>query len=412
MVAGCFFITRNWWVNVAIERLARRELAADQPERALDWIRRGALIADPSGSVLLLRARVHRHLGQLSEVKSYLEQAQSHGVLEKKIRLESDLAMAQAGQLRGIEERLPQLLIDADDEADEICQAFVIGYLRTQRFGDALPILKAWIADWPKDPRPLLLRSRIWTVEQNIKRAEDDLQQAHELAPKRTEIAYELAFVLQQENRWREAAALYESCLNHPKWSAKAKLGLGLCHKAFGDAATSEKFLKAAIEDAPDNAEALREYGRNLHENGHYTQAVDVLKRAVELLPYDDELHYLLAQALQLAGDQEAAAPHFAYVSEARAAFRDLLLIKDRLRKEPENVELLTEAGSILLRYSDPAEGVVRLMAALDLEPSNQRARQLLAEYYEKRAATNPEFAPLVEEQRRWLHADAKQKKD
>ncbi len=184
-------------------------------------------------------------------------------------------------------------------------------------------------------------------------------------------------------------------------------LGLGLCHKALGDAAASEKFLKSAVQEAPQNAEALREYGRHLDENGHDVEAAEVLRRAIELLSYDDELHYLLAQALQSQGDREGAAPHFAYFSEAKAAFRDLQLIQDRFRKEPHNIDLLTQAGEILLRYSDPQEGVVRLMAVLDQQPTQQRARQLLFDYYAKLALTHPEFAPLAEEHRRWLRSFA-----
>ena len=410
--AGCLFASINWWGNATLEWLTQRALAARQPERALAWTHFAAVITKPSGNLLLLRARAQRQLGQLGEVKTSLDRAAKYGAPEKKIRRESDLAMAQSGQLNAVQAKLPQLLIDADDDSGEVCEAFVIGYLRTQRFGEALQLLKAWIADWPKDPRPLLLRSRVWMVELKLKRAEEDLQQAHELAPRQSEIAYELAFVLQRQNRWRDAAKLYESCLNQSKWSAKAKLGLGLCYKALGNAALSEKFLKAAAQEAPQNAEALREYGRDLEENGRYAEAAEFFRRAVDLLPYDDELHYLLAQTLQLQGDHKGAAPHFAYVTEARAAFRDLALIQDRLRKEPRNIDLLSQAGEILLRYSDPEEGVVRLMAVLDQQPTNRRARQLLADHYAKRAATHPAFASLEEEHRRWLPPSTKRDDD
>ena len=401
--AVCLVASKNWWGNASIEWLARRALVARQPEQALVWISRGAIIANPNGDLLLLRARAQRQLGQLGELNTTLEQAAKCGASAKKIRLETDLAMAQSGQLSVVEAKLPQLLIDADADASDVCEAFVIGYLRTHRFGNALQLLKAWIDDSPKDPQPLLLRSRIWMVEIKLKRAEEDLRRAHELAPKQSEITYELAYVLKQLNRWSEAVTLYESCLNHAKWSAKAKLGLGLCHKALGDSAASERFLKDAVQEAPQNAEALRDYGRHLEENGRYAEATEVLRHAVELLPYDDELHYLLAQALQLQGDKDGAAPHFSYVTEARAAFRELMLIQDRLRKDPQNIELMTRAGEIQLQYSDPEEGVVRLMAVLDQQPTNQRARKLLADHYTKRATTHPAFASLAEEHRRWL---------
>ncbi len=403
IVAVGLFASRNWWGNAAVESQARRALAAHQPERALAWMDRGAQFTAPTGTVLLLRARAYRQMGQLGDVNSALEAAAKHGAPLKDIRLESDLALAQSGQLSAVHARLPQLLIDANDDTNEVCEAFVIGYLRNQRFNDALQLLAAWIADWPNDPRPLLLRSRVWMLETQSKLATTDLQRAHELAPRDTEITYELAAIHRHQNEWAAAAQLYESCLADPKWAPRAKLGLGLCQKALGDDHASGNYLEAAAREAPQNTEALREYGRHLVEHGRYPDAAEVLQRAVDLLPYDDELHYLLAQSLQSNGDRDAAAPHFAYVSEARTAFRELRLIQDQLRKEPKNIELLTRAGEILLRYSDPEEGVVRLMAVLDQQPTNQRARQLLVDHYSKRAETRPEFAALAEEHRRWL---------
>ncbi len=193
--------TKSWWVNASIGWLAHRSLAEREPEQALVWIHRGAVITNPNGDLLLLRARAHRHLGQLNEVKTSLDQAAKYGAPEKKIHRENDLAMAQAGQLNAVKAKLPKLLIDSDDDSNEVCEAFVIGYMRTLQFGDVLPLIKAWIADFPKDPEPYVLRSRVWLVEHNIKRAEADLQRAHELDPRQLRIAYELAIVLQQQNR-------------------------------------------------------------------------------------------------------------------------------------------------------------------------------------------------------------------
>jgi tetratricopeptide (TPR) repeat protein len=391
------------WLVAGAESLALRALTAGRPADAVAWLDRAERVVTTTPSLQLLRARAERRLGRLNAVRSALDQAARLGANPKDIHLENCLAQAQSGQLGAVERFLPQFLAEAGDRAPEICEAYVVGYLRSQRFDSALQLLGAWIADWPGDSRPLLFRSRVWMVEQQTKQALEDLSKALELTPQDLEITYELATVLRQRNEWDRALEMYSRCWSSPLWGGKSKLGSGLCHKALGHAAESERFLREAAAPPAADTEALREYGRWLQENGRSDEAIAVLERAVGQTPYDDELHYLLAQALQGSGKQDAARPHFDYVAKARTAFRELRLIQDQLRKTPTDTALLARAGEILMRYSDPEEGVVRLMAVLDREPHNTTALSLLVEHYERRSAHDPAYQPLAEEFRRRL---------
>ncbi len=389
------------------EYLATRALSVGSPADAVVWLDRAERVVTTTGSLQLLRARAERRLGRLDAVRSALDQAARLGANPKDIHLENCLAQAQSGQLGAVERFLPQFLTEAGDRAPEICEAYVVGYLRSQRFDSALQLLAAWIADWPRDSRPLLFRSRVWMVELQTKNAVEDLSKALELTPHDLEITCELANVLRQRNEWARALELYSRCWSSPHWGGKSKLGTGLCHKALGNAAESERFLREAATPVAADNEALREYGRWLQENGRSGEAVAVLERAVGNTPYDDELHYLLAQALQGSGKREAAIPHFDYVAKARTAFRELRLIQDQLRKSPTETALLVRAGEILMRYSDPEEGVVRLMAVLDRDPHNPTALNLLVEHYDRRSSQDPVYQALAEEFRRRLAVPA-----
>jgi tetratricopeptide (TPR) repeat protein len=397
-LGAVLMLSAGTWLVAGAEWFATRSLAANKPADALVWLDRAERVVSTTGSMQLLRARAERRLGRLNEVRSALDEAARLGADAKLIHLENCLAQAQSGQLGEVERFLPQFLTEVGDRAPEVCEAYVIGYLRSQRFDSALTLLAGWIADWPQDSRPLLYRSRVWMVELQSKQAQEDLTRALELSPHDLEITYELATVLRSRNEWGRALELYSRCGSSPQWGGKSKLGMGLCHKALGNAAESERFLREAATPADADDEALREYGRNLQENGRYAEATTVLQRAVDKTPYDDELHYLLAQSLQASGKRDEARPHFDYVSKARAAFRELRLLQDQLRKTPSDVALLTRAGEILLRYSDPREGVVRLMAVLDLDPHNTTALNLLIEHYEGRASQDPAYRKLAEE--------------
>ena len=72
-----------------------------------------------------------------------------------------------------------------------------------------------------------------------------------------------------------------------------------------------------------------------------------------------------------------------AKVKEYRKGLDELQSLKDQLRTDPLNTAALVQSGEILLKYSNPDEAAVTLQAALDIEPQNKQAHQLLAEYFE-----------------------------
>ena len=89
----------------------------------------------------------------------------------------------------------------------------------------------------------------------------------------------------------------------------------------------------------------------------------------------------------------EEAQGHFDYVEKARSELNNIRLLQDELARNPRDVAVLEKMGEIIYRYSDPDEGAVYLMAALDLKPSLPTAQALLEDYFTAKIAENPGYA-------------------
>jgi predicted Zn-dependent protease len=282
----------------------------------------------------------------------------------------------------------------------------VLGYARIQNFPAAYRLLDVWAADWPESAMPHLLRGRLAFARDSFRSAEEDFLRAEQLSPGNQEVRLELARTYQSTQRPHEAIPLLEDCRRNPRLRTEATLLLAVCLKMTGDTTRVLPLLSELVREQPEHPEALRELGRTHLEAGDAKQAIAALRDAVRLTPYDDEVHYLLAQALQTDGRPDEAQPHFEYTREARSAFRELNELRDVLQRNPSDLAAQVRSGELLLKYSDPQEGVMRLLAVIDRQPSHQPARRLLAEYYAGRAATDPSFQKLADDHRRWLQEE------
>ena len=402
VLAALVWQGHTWWSPVC-QHFARRSIEQTDYANALRWLDRANWTRRADVEVEMLRARVYRKQGRMDLLGKAIARAHQLGAPTGRLNREQWLALAQSGQMAEAEPHYSELLLNPGEDGEEICRAFALGYTRIQRFGPAIRLLEAWMADWPDRAEPYLLRGRLRLVQQENSLAESDFRKALERDPDCAECRLELASVLKATNRPADAAAIYEECLTDPMVEIDAKVGLAGCLKTSGDFARAKTLLIEVLAKSPEHLGAMRELARTHLENGDFAEVVPLMEAALKRADYDDENHYLLAQALQSLGRRDEAASHFEFSRSAREAFQRLNVLQDQLRQNPKDVAALVAAGEILLKYAEPGEGVVRLLAAVDMDPTQQTARRLLADYYERRSAEDPTFVALSDEHRRWL---------
>ncbi|MEM9443803.1 MAG: tetratricopeptide repeat protein [Verrucomicrobiota bacterium] len=109
------------------------------------------------------------------------------------------------------------------------------------------------------------------------------------------------------EQRFDEAAAIYQMMLNEYPDSLYALSNLGVTRFQQQKYAEAEIALKRAVELAPQDAFSHSILGIVLYQQAKYDEAVQVLTRAVALEPNDPKSHNYLGIAASQKGWQEAA---------------------------------------------------------------------------------------------------------
>lgn len=382
--AAALWLGSRW---VSVERSisqARTALAEHDAGAAITHLRNAKRYRPDDPEVEFLLARVARRQGRTDDVRTHLERAWKLGYPEETIRREEWLTLAQNGQLREAEPHLPELLTDPGDDAGEICEAYVTGYLRTHRFQRALELLDAWQADAPDDPQPHFLRGAYAEHIKAAGKAISEFEAALSKAPERDDIRLRLASVLTLERRYEEAGDHFRILLDRVPGNPDVQAGWGTHLLAQGRLDEAGRAFDRALAEHPDHFEARFGRGRVELQRGDPKEAVRWLSPLATDQPRNVELRYALGSALAASGNPQAAKPHFDFVAEARPAMDRADALADRILADPTDIEARYEVGSILLKYDSPADGVAWLRGVLDIRPDHRPTHLALADYYEE----------------------------
>ena len=125
-----------------------------------------------------------------------------------------------------------------------------------------------------------------------------------------------------------------------------------------GRLAEAEAVYRQALEEAPDDPEALNHLGLLRYQRGDSRQALTLLRRAVAASPRSATCHLHLGLVLEQGSDLESAL----------AAYREAVRLKPRAPDASFN------AGLVLLRLERPAEAEECFRRVLALEPDDAEA--------------------------------------
>jgi tetratricopeptide (TPR) repeat protein len=380
----------HWGAAVLTKREARSALASRDLDRAALWLNRAESWFGADAESSFLRARVARKTGDWDGVRTQLQRAQVLGLAEAQLEREQWLALAQSGQLRDVESKLPRLLANPQEDGPEICEAFVNGYFLNYRMNEAARLLDAWIADFPRDPEPLVIRGKIRSTSQFYKDAEQDFRAAWSLKRTFWPAALELADTLILEHEFDPALEIYRRAAAIPAHSARARIGEIKCLRLLQRLEQARGSAQRLLEEAPDSREALLELGLVDLEDGEYAAATPILKKALAFNPRSLVVRQALARALRGMGDVAGAREQAAYLEQAQSALQRADQLSIKVADEPDNAELRYEIGKIYLQYAVPERGVNWLKSALNCDPGHQAARTALTNYLANPASQAP----------------------
>ncbi len=366
-------------------RLAQRELANHGAAAAFEHLKQAQWYSPRSARIEFLLARAHRKLGNVKGMQDCLDRSQTLGYSVDAIRRERWMALAQAGQLAESVGPLRAHLAESSEDADEICEALVNGYLRNYDFSSAGSWLDAWEADFPNSAQPHYCRGLIWLHFFSPIEAAEAFRRVLEIDPTRSDARLELAEALARQHHFDEAIEHYRICCEQRPEDPRAMSGLAECRANRGENEQAGQLYREVLQRWPDYVPAIVGMGKQELAAGRAAEAVELLEPVLARQPHHKELRYALASALRAVGRNEEAEEHFAYVREANEALSRVQTLTEETLVHPGVAEPRYEIGTLLLKFGSPAEGIAWLESVLQVDPDHAATKKLLAEYYSGR---------------------------
>jgi tetratricopeptide (TPR) repeat protein len=172
----------------------------------------------------------------------------------------------------------------------------------------------------------------------------------------------EQAEQLLSKARYAEAAPIIERLIKNYPNAPEPWLLFGRWRLEQNDCAGAEKALRRMLQISPESVNAHFQLGIALICLERYADAVPILRRAVEIKPDFGEAHFNLGFALARSGNGHAAIPSF----------------RNAIRYNPDMIDPYITLADLLSQTGEIQEATNLLVRALQLDPADQRAKNLL----------------------------------
>jgi tetratricopeptide (TPR) repeat protein len=367
---------RQEWhqAQVALDRhdLASAALHLDrylerQPDDAAGWF---------------LAGRTARRLEHYTQAETYLTRCQQIGGVTEATRLEWDLFRIQQGDLGDTHTRLRATITPQHPDAPLVLEALARGYLTSDRLMDAMEACDLWISRQPEHPWPWLWRGGIYERLANFDQALADFQQALKVAPEDKEVRLALGTLLSRGRQPGPAAEHFDYVLKRFPDDPDALLGLAGCRIEQGESVEAVPLLQRVMKIDPTNARAPVFLGRVALEQRDPTSAERWLRQAIEHAPDDPEAFHQLILALRIQGKQAEADRLAPRLEAIRQDIDRVDVLIRAIARNPDEAPLRHEAGVIALRLGRQEDGVRWLESALRCPGDHHASHAALAEHF------------------------------
>ena len=377
--------------------MARSSLTDRDPQTALFWLSKARWFGAHRGKIEFLRARCFRRIGDLEQFRTSMQAALHQGFPASLLEREQILMLAQVGRLRDVDARMPEILVNANEDSGEVCEAYASGLLINFRQEEALTVIDSWSKDYPADPQPELIRAQVMQNAGRFKETEAAYLRALKRSPSSAEIRMRLGLALLANRKIDQARDIFQSLLSDARYHDTANLQIARCERTRGDLTKCQ----AALDQirAPDklaDGDLELEKGLLALNKGEFAAAVESLERVKSERPRSLEVGSALAAALRGVGRVEEAASEARQVADSESKLSHADRLQVEVSGDPNNLERRLEIGRILLEHGDPKRGVSWVQSVLNLDPNHRHANLVLAAYYQSLGSKSKENAKLA----------------
>jgi tetratricopeptide (TPR) repeat protein len=387
-----------WWITPGAR--FRRELT--QAENALiayDFfearrhLARCLELRPDDSTARLLAAQAARRDGDLdAAVDQLVAYRELVGESTDREQLEWSMLDAQRGNVDRVVKYLIECLEIRHPASERILEALAIGSIQNYQYDRARFWVEETLERFPKNPVARLLRAQTSETFGNRELALDGLEELVRDFPRYANARLELANVLFAALRYDEAASHYTHVDRQHPGQLLPLLGIARCRERQDRADEAKSILGALRERNPDNSEVLLMSGRLANRDRQFMDAEAFLRRAVELAPFDHEIHQQLGICSEQLGQRDEAVAHVDRAKQIEADLARLEKIVPIAVKNPTDARPRLEAAQICLRNGQYGEGLRWLNGVLERDPNNREAHGILADYYASRDQQRAEY--------------------
>jgi tetratricopeptide (TPR) repeat protein len=378
--AGAYPAVRHWraWQEL---RAGRTAAARGHYEEARGHLDRCLEIWPRSAEAHFLAARATRRCGDLEAAEDHLRAAQRLGWFPEALALEWVLLRAHQGDPSAVD-ALEALVAEGHPDSEQCLAALAGYYLKSYDLGKALACLNRWLEQSPGNAQALAWRGEAHERMHHLDKAAADYRSALAAVPDDDASRLRLArLLLDRRDRPQEAVEHFEH-LWQRRGDSEVVVGLARCRAALGRPDEARQLLDELLASGRGGAPARGERGKLALRAGDLAGAQRWLGAALRAPPYEPDLVYHYCLCLERAGRKEEATRWCGRLARIEAELRRLKQTHLEILKTPGDPALRCEAGRIMLRNGQDAEGLRWLLSALRCDRQHVPTHAALAGYY------------------------------
>jgi tetratricopeptide (TPR) repeat protein len=179
-------------------------------------------------------------------------------------------------------------------------------YIDKEQFDKALEQFSVMEAADPDDLNARMKIAFILIQEKRYKEAIVKLEELLGKMPSADKVRFYLGAVYEEVKDYKSAAPHFLKIPAGSSFFAESRIHASYLYKLLGESEKAVEVIEAAIGEMPDHAPFYSLYASHLDERREFKKALAMLKDAVKRFPQNAQLHYFLGNMQDRTGDRKA----------------------------------------------------------------------------------------------------------